>query len=67
VIRGDGSHLSPISARSSTWGGVDGLLHVSDMTYQRGIKPSDVVTAGQEIDVKILKINRESRKDSRSG
>ncbi|HEV8146774.1 MAG TPA: S1 RNA-binding domain-containing protein [Bryobacteraceae bacterium] len=45
-------------------GGVDGLLHVSDMTYQRGIKPSDVVTSGQEIDVKILKINRESRKIS---
>jgi small subunit ribosomal protein S1 len=44
-------------------GGVDGLLHVSDMTYQRGIKPADVVTVGQEIDVKILKINRESRKD----
>src|SRR5262249_14828287 len=27
-------------------GGVDGLLHVSDMTYARGVKPSDVVKAG---------------------
>ncbi len=45
-------------------GGVDGLLHVSDMTYSRGVKPSEVVTAGQSIEVKILKINRESRKIS---
>lgn len=45
-------------------GGIDGLLHVSDMTYQRGIKPADVVTANQELDVKILKINRETRKIS---
>jgi len=45
-------------------GGIDGLLHVSDMTYARGIKPGDVVSAGQPIDVKILKINRETRKIS---
>jgi small subunit ribosomal protein S1 len=45
-------------------GGVDGLLHVSDMTYARGVKPSEVVTPGQALQVKILKINRESRKIS---
>src|SRR5258708_2221216 len=45
-------------------GGVDGLLHVSDMTYARGIKPSDVVKAGDELEVKILKVNRETRKIS---
>jgi small subunit ribosomal protein S1 len=45
-------------------GGVDGLLHVSDMTYARGVKPSDVVAQDQQIDVKILKINRETRKIS---
>src|ERR1019366_10569920 len=45
-------------------GGVDGLLHVSDMTYARGVKPSDVVSQDQQIDVKILKINRETRKIS---
>ncbi|HML18921.1 MAG TPA: 30S ribosomal protein S1 [Bryobacteraceae bacterium] len=43
-------------------GGVDGLLHVSDMSYQRGVKPADVVTPGDSIEVKILKINRETRK-----
>ena len=45
-------------------GGVDGLLHVSDMTYARGVKPSEVVTPGQALEVKILKINRETRKIS---
>ena len=45
-------------------GGVDGLLHVSDMTYARGIKPSDVVSQGQHLDVKILKISRDTRKIS---
>jgi small subunit ribosomal protein S1 len=45
-------------------GGIDGLLHVSDMTYARGVKPSEVVSPGQTLDVKILKINRDTRKIS---
>lgn len=45
-------------------GGVDGLLHISDMTYARGLKPSDVVSPGQSFDVKILKINRDTHKIS---
>ena len=43
-------------------GGVDGLLHVTDMAYARNVKPSDIVKTGETIDVKILKINRETRK-----
>src|SRR5579862_1018008 len=43
-------------------GGVDGLLHVSDMSYSRGIKPSEVVKTGDELEVKILKINRDTKK-----
>jgi small subunit ribosomal protein S1 len=43
-------------------GGVDGLLHVSDMSWVRGLKPSDVVKAGDPVEVKILKINRQTRK-----
>ena len=42
-------------------GGVDALLHISDMTYARGLKPSDVVSTGQSFDVKILKINQIGR------
>ncbi len=45
-------------------GGVDGLLHVSDMSYARGLKPSEMVKPGEELEVKILKINRDTRKIS---
>jgi small subunit ribosomal protein S1 len=38
-------------------GGVDGLLHISDMAHSRVAKPEDVVTVGQEITVRILKID----------
>jgi small subunit ribosomal protein S1 len=43
-------------------GGVDGLLHVSDMAWTRNVKPSDVVAPNQNVEVKILKINRDTRK-----
>jgi small subunit ribosomal protein S1 len=45
-------------------GGVDGLLHVSDMSWSRGLKPSEMVKEGDSIEVKILKINRDARKIS---
>ena len=45
-------------------GGVDGLLHVTDMSWLRGVKPSDVVVPEQQFEVKVLKINRETRKIS---
>jgi small subunit ribosomal protein S1 len=45
-------------------GGMDGLLHISDMTYARGAKPADVVKVGDQFDVKVLKIQREKRKIS---
>jgi small subunit ribosomal protein S1 len=45
-------------------GGVDGLLHVTDMSWHRVGKPSDVVNIGDELEVKILKINKNSKKVS---
>jgi small subunit ribosomal protein S1 len=38
-------------------GGVDGLLHVSEMAHSRVAKPEDVVTVGQQVTVRILKID----------
>jgi small subunit ribosomal protein S1 len=38
-------------------GGVDGLLHISYLSWTRVASPSDVLTLGQQIDVKILKID----------
>src|SRR5437899_4244381 len=37
-------------------GGVDGLLHISDIAWGRVEKPADVLTVGQQIDAKVLKI-----------
>ncbi len=45
-------------------GGLDGLLHVTDLAWNRVAKPSDVLTVGQQIEVKILKINAATRKIS---
>lgn len=40
-------------------GGVDGLLHITDMAWKRVKHPSEVVQVGDEIEVKVLKFDRE--------
>src|SRR5207244_7337064 len=45
-------------------GGIDGLLHVSDMSHGRVNHPSEVVHAGDEITVKVLKFDREKERIS---
>lgn len=45
-------------------GGVDGLLHISEMSHGRIKHPSQVVEAGQEVEVKILRLDREKEKIS---
>ena len=47
-------------------GGVDALLHISDMSWGRVNKPDDVVKVGDEIECKITKINKEKKKVSLS-
>ena len=45
-------------------GGVDGLLHISDIAHSRVAKPEDVLTVGQELQLRILKIDPETKKIS---
>jgi small subunit ribosomal protein S1 len=45
-------------------GGVDGLLHITDMAWKRIKHPSEIVEVAQEIDVKILKFDRERNRVS---
>ena len=45
-------------------GGVDGLLHITDMSWKRVKDPSEVVQVGQELEVKVLKYDRERRRVS---
>src|SRR5690606_25535111 len=45
-------------------GGVDGLLHITDMSYGRITHPSEMVQPGMELDVKVLDIDRERERIS---
>ena len=57
---------SKVSLRTSTdygafvdLGGVDGLLHITDMAWKRVKHPSEIVNVGDEITAKVLKFDRE--------
>ena len=45
-------------------GGVDGLLHITDMAWRRIRHPSEMVNVGDEVDVRILKFDREKNRVS---
>ncbi|HSD69844.1 MAG TPA: 30S ribosomal protein S1 [Woeseiaceae bacterium] len=45
-------------------GGIDGLLHITDMAWKRVKHPSEVVNVGDEVEVKILKFDRERQRVS---
>lgn len=45
-------------------GGIDGLLHVSDISWKRLKHPSDALNVGDEIEVKIIRANRETNRIS---
>lgn len=45
-------------------GGIDGLLHATDMSWKRVRHPSDLVSVGQELDVQVLKFNPETQRIS---
>jgi small subunit ribosomal protein S1 len=45
-------------------GGIDGLLHITDLAWRRVKHPSEVVTQGQEIEAKILKFDQEKNRVS---
>ncbi|MCU0223048.1 MAG: S1 RNA-binding domain-containing protein, partial [Acidobacteria bacterium] len=45
-------------------GGIDGLLHVTDMSYRRVNHPSEVLNIGDEVDVTVLKFDRDKERVS---
>ncbi len=45
-------------------GGIDGLLHITDMAWKRIKHPSEIVEVGQEIEIKVLKFDREKMRVS---
>ena len=58
VLRGVVKNLTDYGAFVDL-GGVDGLLHITDMAWRRVRHPSEVVNIGVEIEVKVLKFDRE--------
>jgi small subunit ribosomal protein S1 len=63
VVRGTVRTLADYGAFVDI-GGVDGLLHVADMSWGRVNKPSDVLTVGDSIEVQILKVDAAKRRIS---
>ncbi len=63
VIKGVVKNLTDYGAFVDL-GGVDGLLHITDMAWKRIKHPSEVVKVGDEIDVKVLKFDPESQRVS---
>jgi small subunit ribosomal protein S1 len=58
VVRGTVKNLTDYGAFVDL-GGIDGLLHITDMAWKRVKHPSEVVTVGDEVEVRILKFDRE--------
>ena len=63
VVRGAVKNLTDYGAFVDL-GGIDGLLHITDMAWKRVKHPSEVVTVGDEIEVRILKFDRERQRVS---
>ncbi|MCD6304286.1 MAG: S1 RNA-binding domain-containing protein [Planctomycetes bacterium] len=63
VVKGVVRSIMPYGAFVDI-GGVDGLLHVSDMSHRRIEDPNEVVSPGQQIEVKVLKFDRQAERIS---
>ena len=65
VIEGKVSRLTNFGAFVDV-GGVDGLVHISEISYKHVDKPSDVLKAGQEVKVKVIGIDNDRHRISLS-
>jgi len=63
VVRGTVRSLTDYGAFLDI-GGIDGMLHVAEISWGRIAKPADVLTVGQQVDVQILKVDAKQRRVS---
>lgn len=61
TVQGKVERLMPYGAFVNI-GGVDGLLHIADMSHARINKPEEIVQIGQDVTVKILSMDKETKK-----
>lgn len=66
IVKGIVRRITDFGAFVDIGGGVEGLLHVSEMAWSRVRHPSDVVSEGQEINVMVLKVDPENERISLS-
>lgn len=62
IVKGEVVNLLDFGAFVRLQEGVEGLVHVSQISYDHVEKPSDELNVGQELDVKILEINPENKR-----
>jgi small subunit ribosomal protein S1 len=63
IVRGTVRSLTEYGAFVDL-GGIDGLLHVSDIAWSRVTKPEDALSIGQEVEAKVLKVDTEKKRVS---
>ena len=66
VIEGEVKSLTNFGAFVEVADGIQGLVHVSEISYKHVDKPSDVLTVGQKVKVKVLNIDPSKRRISLS-
>ncbi|NPV70946.1 MAG: bifunctional 4-hydroxy-3-methylbut-2-enyl diphosphate reductase/30S ribosomal protein S1 [Firmicutes bacterium] len=66
VVQGKVTRLAPFGAFVQLEPGVEGLIHISEMSHQRVAKPDEVLSPGQAVKVKVLKSKPDERRISLS-
>lgn len=65
TVRGRVTQVRDFGLFVDIGGGVEGLVHQSELSWERGVKPEDVAKAGDEIDVQVLKVHERENKRER--
>jgi small subunit ribosomal protein S1 len=66
VVKGKVARMAPFGAFIELEKGIDGLVHISQISNVRLVKPNDVLEVGQEVEAKITEVNIEAKKISLS-
>ena len=66
IVTGKVTRIADFGAFVQLMPGVEGLVHISELSYKRVAKVSNVISEGQDLEVKILSVDKESQKISLS-
>lgn len=62
IIKGTVTRIVPFGAFVGIDGGVEGIIPNSELAYKRFAKPDDIVSAGEELEIKVIDIRSEERR-----